>query len=402
MGHDVFISYSSKDKKVADAACAVLEGRGLRCWMAPRDIRPGSEWGESIIEGIEGARTFVLIFSGNANGSPQVRREVERSVSRGLPVIPFRIEDVLPAKSLEYFISSSHWLDALTPPLERHLDYLADVVDWLLSPPSTAPATAHRPTVPPEVQPSRRWPFWIAPILVIGALAAGTGYWLSGNRAVETLESNAGDANLILPAPKAAEPAPAPASQDEELLDFASVPNSVNDNPEADGFLRNARISVRIVGRDPPGTGLTFYRSDAIGHAVAGPTRNLLAFRRGPPPSPDAIVNRLSVVLEFEEPVARVRFLLPSFVAPDVSAVLSATALGGSGEVIDRGSIGPEGPLGSASARMITLSAWQGEGIRRVRLEGIEAPEPSSGEPPRPIIYWVIEGITIRRITAPR
>jgi hypothetical protein len=59
MAHDVFLSYSSKDKPVADATCAVLEGRGIRCWMAPRDITPGADWGESIIDAIQGARAMV-------------------------------------------------------------------------------------------------------------------------------------------------------------------------------------------------------------------------------------------------------------------------------------------------------------------------------------------------------
>jgi hypothetical protein len=34
---------------------------------------------------------------------------------------------------MEYFVSSSHWLDALTPPLEMHLQRLADTVQVLLS-----------------------------------------------------------------------------------------------------------------------------------------------------------------------------------------------------------------------------------------------------------------------------
>ena len=148
MGHQVFISYSSKDKKVGDATCAMLERRGYRCWIAPRDIVPGKEWGEAIVEGIRNARIFVLIFSANANQSPQVRREVERAVHHGLPVIPFRIEDVPPASSLEYFMSAPHWLDALTPPLERHLDHLADAVGRLLGDEAaggavTAPPTSH-------------------------------------------------------------------------------------------------------------------------------------------------------------------------------------------------------------------------------------------------------------------
>jgi len=108
MAHDVFLSYSSKDKPVADATCAVLEGRGIRCWMAPRDIMPGADWGESIIDAIHGARVFVLVFSNNANESVQIKREVERAINKAIPVVPLRIENVMPVKSLEYFLSTPH------------------------------------------------------------------------------------------------------------------------------------------------------------------------------------------------------------------------------------------------------------------------------------------------------
>jgi TIR domain-containing protein len=116
---DTFISYSSKDKTAADAACAVLERAGIRCWIAPRDIRPGQEYGQSIIEAIDRCRVMVLIFSANANDSRQTHREIERAVSKGIPIIPLRIEEVVPTKSMEYFLGAIHWLDALTPPLEK-------------------------------------------------------------------------------------------------------------------------------------------------------------------------------------------------------------------------------------------------------------------------------------------
>jgi hypothetical protein len=132
MAHDVFISYSSKDKPTADAACAVLEAKGIRCWAAPRDITPGADWGEAILDAINGARAFVLVLSSNANASPQIKREVERAVNHGLAVIPLRIEDVKPAKALEYFVSTPHWLDAFNPPLEKHLNYLAEVIRHIL------------------------------------------------------------------------------------------------------------------------------------------------------------------------------------------------------------------------------------------------------------------------------
>lgn len=132
MGHDVFVSHSSQDRSVADAITAVLEMRGMRCWIAPRDVRPGAPYGEEILDAIYGSRVMVLVLSANANLSPHIPKEVERAVSRGVPVIPLRIGDVLPAKSLDYFIGSIQWLDALTPPIDGHLERLADSVQSLL------------------------------------------------------------------------------------------------------------------------------------------------------------------------------------------------------------------------------------------------------------------------------
>jgi hypothetical protein len=129
---DVFISYASKDKIVADAVCARLEAAGIRCWIAPRDIVAGTSYGEAIIDAIHGAKVMVLVFSSSANASGHIPKEVERAVSSGVAILPFRIEDVSPGKSLDYFIGSVHWLDAMTPPMEKHLDILAATVHKLI------------------------------------------------------------------------------------------------------------------------------------------------------------------------------------------------------------------------------------------------------------------------------
>lgn len=132
MPHDVFISYSTKDKPLADAVCARLEGRGIRCWIAPRDILPGADWGGSIVEAISEARVFVLIFTSNYNASQQTGHEVERAVNKGLHIIPLRVENVPMTPSLEYFMGKRHWLDAITPPVESHLDKLGDAIERVL------------------------------------------------------------------------------------------------------------------------------------------------------------------------------------------------------------------------------------------------------------------------------
>lgn len=146
MAHDVFVSHSAKDKTISNALVAKLEAEGIRCWVAPRDVVPGADWGESIIDAIESSRIMVLIFSASANGSPQIKREIERAVDKGVYTIPFRIEDVQPTKALEYFISSAHWLDAFSQPLGEHLDSLAKTLKAILATPRPGSVAE---TVPP-------------------------------------------------------------------------------------------------------------------------------------------------------------------------------------------------------------------------------------------------------------
>jgi tetratricopeptide (TPR) repeat protein len=163
MAHDVFISYSHHDKAAADAVCAKLEQHQIRCWIAPRDVIPGIEWADCIINAIHTTRVMVLVFSSNANESPQIRKEVERAVNKGVVIVPLRIEDVVPTRSLEYFMSNVHWLDALTPPLEQHFEHLAGTVKMLIERADSGDInegySGIRPNAPSGAQ--RRKPRWL-------------------------------------------------------------------------------------------------------------------------------------------------------------------------------------------------------------------------------------------------
>lgn len=145
MSHDIFVSYSQPDRAAAFALAQRMEARGLRVWIAPRDVMPGSDWAAEIIDAISNARLMVLVFSGNSNDSAQVRREVERAAHKQVPILPFRIEDVLPSKSLEYFLSTQHWMDAFPPPCEPHIDRLCDYLASALGRGDTRPLPAARP-----------------------------------------------------------------------------------------------------------------------------------------------------------------------------------------------------------------------------------------------------------------
>ncbi|WP_233840476.1 toll/interleukin-1 receptor domain-containing protein [Dyella sp. 2HG41-7] len=152
MAQHLFISYSQPDRDAAFALVQRLEARGIRVWIAPRDISPSADWAAEIIDAISNARLMVLIFSGSSNDSSQVRREVERAVHKQVPILPFRIENVLPSKSLEYFLSAQHWMDAYPPPLEPHIDRLCDYLDTALG--AQASSVEHQPTHGAETTPA--------------------------------------------------------------------------------------------------------------------------------------------------------------------------------------------------------------------------------------------------------
>jgi hypothetical protein len=124
VAHDVFISYSTHDKAVADRICHALEERQVRCWIAPRDVPFGADWPRAIMDALATARAVVLVFTSNTNASQAVRKEVLAAVENGAIVIPFRTEDVLPEGALRFNLIDVHWLDAFSPPLDNHIDSL--------------------------------------------------------------------------------------------------------------------------------------------------------------------------------------------------------------------------------------------------------------------------------------
>jgi endo-1,4-beta-xylanase len=193
MAFDAFISYSSLDKTAADATCAVLEGAGIRCWIAPRDMRAGAEYGAAIIEAIDHCRVMILVFSSSANESRQIHREIERAVAKGIPILPVRIEEVVPTKSMEYFLGAIHWLDALSPPLEKHLQQLAETVKAMLK----------IDTGPDAKSPDNKWPDDAHVALPSTAMEAGAS---SARRAADaappprTVTTKPARPNWLLPA----------------------------------------------------------------------------------------------------------------------------------------------------------------------------------------------------------
>jgi hypothetical protein len=130
--HEVFISYSSKNKNIADAIVADLEQNSIRCWYAPRDIYPGEDWAGAIKNAIESTKIFILVFTDESNRSHQVTNEVTLAVNNGKIIIPFRLSGADMNDTLQYYLSSVHWLDAVSQPLHKNIEVLRRQIAALL------------------------------------------------------------------------------------------------------------------------------------------------------------------------------------------------------------------------------------------------------------------------------
>ena len=102
-GH-VFVCHSSKDTAFVERCVEQLEGESVRCWVAPRDIAPGTIWSKEIVRAIRASAAIIVVISPNATESPQVLREVERAVDRRVPVIPVWHSPCRLSEELEYFL----------------------------------------------------------------------------------------------------------------------------------------------------------------------------------------------------------------------------------------------------------------------------------------------------------
>jgi polar amino acid transport system substrate-binding protein len=235
--HDVFISHSSVDKAVADAICHNLESRGIRCWIAPRDVPPGAEFEKSIIDAIGKSRVFVLIFSSHSNGSHHVENEVRVAWQANVPILPFRIEDVQFSAVMNYYIGSRHWIDALTPPLEAQINRLINTTVKILNGPESGivngmsngndlEKTANIPSQKKATRGASKLMVLIVGVLLL-ILLAGLAYVILNPPAAPGLGGNS-----TLPSVNTIEPGKLKVATEAAFAPFTMI----NEKKELDGF----------------------------------------------------------------------------------------------------------------------------------------------------------------------
>lgn len=127
MDYDVFISYNSANLDIAEATCRAIESRGLRCFIAPRDIID-SDWAGNLSYAIEHSRAFVIIVSKESIDSREVAKEITLATRVSDYIFPLRIDEAELNGRMTYHLSAFHWVKAITPPMEKKINELADRV----------------------------------------------------------------------------------------------------------------------------------------------------------------------------------------------------------------------------------------------------------------------------------
>ena len=226
----IFITYSSKDQKVARTICTALENRGLICWISSRNVKPGQNYQEQIVRAIRASRVMVLVFTANANNSNEIKKELALASQNNLVVIPVRIEDVAPNEAFAYEFATRQWID-LFEDWEKSMAELVELIAAILSDPppadrpkaspglpgdATAPAffmagaastptPATTPAMPFMQRSGTRWAMIAVLAVIVAAVVAYTAVIFS-----QRPSSSSVAANVATP-PPAPRPTPAPA-----------------------------------------------------------------------------------------------------------------------------------------------------------------------------------------------
>jgi hypothetical protein len=108
----VFISYASADAATGKKLCSALDVASFPCWMAPRNVVPGTLYAEGIVRAIDESAVLVLILSEQAIASAHVGRELERVASKRHPIIALKVDPAPLTPAIEYFLNQSQWVRA--------------------------------------------------------------------------------------------------------------------------------------------------------------------------------------------------------------------------------------------------------------------------------------------------
>lgn len=131
---DVFICYgpSALGGDVARAVCERLEERGLRCWIAPRNILAGSGNSDrDINKGVEECSLFLFVSDAGSVGSAECERRLKTAVDAGKPIYVYGADNAPYGAGLAETLGFAPRLDASDDPYAHVEELVIEVKNEL-------------------------------------------------------------------------------------------------------------------------------------------------------------------------------------------------------------------------------------------------------------------------------
>ncbi len=111
MPADVFISYSSANRDLADAFHDRLHAEGISAWIDRGGIDGAQQWSQAIVEAADEAKVMLLLVSLASVASTNVMKEVSLFAEKRKAIIPVWIERAELTPALRYHLSGVQRLD---------------------------------------------------------------------------------------------------------------------------------------------------------------------------------------------------------------------------------------------------------------------------------------------------
>jgi TolB-like protein len=247
---DVFVSYASQDAGLTNSIVENLEQHGFGCWIAPRDVVPGSLYADEIVRALNDAKILVLVLSEHAVASPHVGKEIERASSKRRRIIVLRTDAEPLTRAFEYFLSESQWIDLRPGGFEAAIAKLVEAVQHHLEPKAARKQRSHfdKPSAIRSIAPRASW-------MVAGGLAvllALAGVFADRLSIFKRVASERPSAALVRPRPPAA---PTVLEKSIAVLPFIDMSEKKDQGYFADGMAEEildlvAKIpGIRVIGR---------------------------------------------------------------------------------------------------------------------------------------------------------
>jgi TIR domain len=157
---------------LAQKVCSALEAAGFKCWIAPRDVVPGTLYADGIVGALDESSILVLLLSKDAVASAHVGRELEQAVSKRHPIIALRLDTAPLNRAFEYFLNQSQWIELGARGVDTAIATLVEAIGRHLAPgAATIDHASQAPAAARKVPIARR--IWVvAGALVVLALVA--------------------------------------------------------------------------------------------------------------------------------------------------------------------------------------------------------------------------------------